>query len=183
MLQGRGAGWTNRTSAPRLQGETSATEGKPAGNGQTDDRSVAHRQGETEERSSNFWTFHFSNSLAEKGRTHAKTHRRGVRRAVKLDPVVLVFRAICPSPACRRRDWPCAGYSGLVIPGSGLLVCWSEPQTRECRQSLGRLLGRAAVIRAEYERIERIGSSQRGNTHIHRRRKIKAKPASISNSR
>jgi hypothetical protein len=30
-LQGRGAGWTNRTSAPRLQGETSATEGKPAG--------------------------------------------------------------------------------------------------------------------------------------------------------
>src|ERR1700693_6335049 len=125
---------------------------------------------------------HFSNSLAEKGRTHAKTHRRGVRRAVKLGPVVLVFRAICPSPACRRRGWPCPGYSGLVNPGSGLLVCWSEPQTRKCRQSLGRLLGRAAVIRAEYERIERIGSSQRGDTYIHRRGKIKAKPASISNS-
>jgi hypothetical protein len=69
--------------------------------------------------------------------------------------------------------WPCAGYSGLVNPDSGVLVCWSEPQTRKCRQSLGRLLGRAAVIRAEYERIERIGSSERGRINIDPRGKIK----------
>ena len=152
-------------------------------NGQTDDRSVAHRQGETEERSSNFWTFHFSNSLAKKGGTHAKAHRGGLRRAAKLGPGRLGVPGHLPLSCLSAEGWPCAGYSGLVNPGSGLLVCWSEPQTRKCRQSLGRLLGRAAVIRAEYERIERIGSSKRGDTYIHQRGKIKAKPASISNSR
>jgi hypothetical protein len=37
------------------------------------------------------------------------------------------------------------------------------------------MLGRAAVINAVYERIERIGSSQRNGTYTHRRRKIKGK--------
>jgi hypothetical protein len=45
-----------------------------------------------------FWTFHFFKQL---GRRAARTqnHRRGLRHAVQLDPVVLVFWAICPSLA------------------------------------------------------------------------------------
>jgi hypothetical protein len=40
------------------------------------------------------------------------------------------------------------------------------------------MLGRTAVINAVYERIEYIGSSQKGDTYIHRRRKIKDKSES-----
>ena len=104
-----------------------------------------------------FWTcFTFSNSSAE--RRHArKNHRRGLRHAVPFDPVVLVFWAICPlSRLVRRRGWPCAGYSGLVNPGSGVFVCWNKIPTHECRHSLSRLLGRAAVMVTRYERIERM---------------------------
>jgi hypothetical protein len=40
------------------------------------------------------------------------------------------------------------------------------------------MLGRTAVIDAVFERIECIGSSQKGETYIHRRRKIKEKSES-----
>src|SRR5262249_55431194 len=56
----------------------------------------------------------------------------------------------------RRRGWPCAVYSGLVNPSSGVFVCWNKISTHECSQSLGRLLGRAAVVVTRYERIERM---------------------------
>ena len=53
-----------------------------------------------------------------------------------------------------------AGYSGLKeSPSSGFIVACMEPLTHECSRSLGRLLGRAAVVSAIYERSERMGSS------------------------
>jgi hypothetical protein len=53
-----------------------------------------------------------------------------------------------------------AGYSGLkVSPSSGFFICCMEPKTHEYSQSLGRLLGRAAVVSAIIERIERMASS------------------------
>src|SRR5215470_4935056 len=86
---------------------------------------------------------------------------QGVCHAVQLDRVVLVFWAILPlSRLVRRRGWPCAGYSGFVNPSSGVFVCWNKISTHACRRSLGRLLGRAAVMVTRYERIERMGSSQ-----------------------
>jgi hypothetical protein len=53
-----------------------------------------------------------------------------------------------------------SGYSGLEpSPSSCFFVCCMAPQTHECSRSLGRLLGRAAVVGAINERIERMGSS------------------------
>jgi hypothetical protein len=52
-----------------------------------------------------------------------------------------------------------AGYSGLEPrPGSGLFADSPEPRTHEYSQSLGRLLGRAAVSSMN-ERCERMASS------------------------
>jgi hypothetical protein len=56
----------------------------------------------------------------------------------------------------RRRGWPCAGYSGLMNPSSRVFVGWNKISTHQYRQSLDRLLGRAAVVVTRYERIERI---------------------------
>jgi hypothetical protein len=121
-----------------------------------------------------FWAFHFVKQLARKAAC-TQNYRSGLRHAVQLNPVVLLFWAICSSLALfRRRGWPCAGYCGLVNPSSGVLVCWNNISTHECSQSLGRLLGRAAVVTTVYERIERIGSSQRGAIYIDRSGKIKA---------
>jgi len=54
---------------------------------------------------------------------------------------------------------PAAGYSGLRNPSCpGFFVCSAKP-THVHRQSLGREPGRAAVVGAKYERIERIGFS------------------------
>jgi len=41
-------------------------------------------------------------------------------------------------------------------PGSGVFVCWNKISTHECHRSLGRLLGRAAVMVTRYERIEHM---------------------------
>jgi hypothetical protein len=43
-----------------------------------------------------------------------------------------------------------------------------EPKTHECSRSLGRLLGRAAVVSAIFERIERIGSSTKEARLFHK---------------
>jgi hypothetical protein len=43
-----------------------------------------------------------------------------------------------------------------------------EPKTHESSQSLGRLLGRAAVVSAIIERIERIGSSTKEAALFHK---------------
>ena len=45
-----------------------------------------------------FWTFHFVKQLGRRAAC-TQNHRSGLRHAVKLDPVVLVFWAICPSLA------------------------------------------------------------------------------------
>jgi len=45
-----------------------------------------------------FWTFHFVKQLGRKAAC-TQNHRSGLRHAVELDPVVLVFWAICPSLA------------------------------------------------------------------------------------
>src|SRR5215831_3825584 len=107
-----------------------------------------------------FWTFHFVKQLGRKA-VWTQNHRSGLRHAVQLDRVVLVFWAILPlSRLVRRRGWPCAGYSGFVNPSSGVFVCWNKISTHASSRSLGRLLGRAAVMVTRYERIERMGSSQ-----------------------
>jgi hypothetical protein len=96
----------------------------------------------------------------------------------------LYTRAIAAS-CLSAEGWPCAGYSGPEISVSSVLVIssvsiiWSKPHTRKCSQSLGRMLGRPAVINAVYECIKRIGSSQSGDSYIHRRRKIKDKSAQV----
>ena len=91
-----------------------------------------------------------------KGRMHAKSPQwpapRGPTRFCRLG----VLGHVPLSRLVRRRGWPCAGYSGLVNPSSGVFVCWNKISAHECRQSLGRLLGRAAVIVTRYERIERM---------------------------
>src|SRR5262249_43545408 len=103
-----------------------------------------------------FWTFHFVKQLGRKAAC-TQNHRGGLRHAVQLDPLVLVFWAICPSLALfGGGDWPFAGYYGLANPGSGVFLCWNKISTHECSQSLGRLLGRAAVIVTRYGRIERM---------------------------
>jgi hypothetical protein len=87
---------------------------------------------------------------------HAKSPRwpapRGATRSCRLG----VLGHVPLSRLVRRRGWPCAGYSGLVNPSSGVFVCWNKISAHECRQSLGRLLGRAAVMVTRYERIERM---------------------------
>ena len=45
-----------------------------------------------------FWTFHFVKQLGRKAAC-TQNHRSGLRHSVQLDPVVLVFWAICPSLA------------------------------------------------------------------------------------
>jgi hypothetical protein len=45
-----------------------------------------------------FWTFHFVKQLGRKA-AYTQNHRSGLRHAVQLDSVVLVFWAICPSLA------------------------------------------------------------------------------------
>jgi hypothetical protein len=73
-----------------------------------------------------FWTFHFVKQLGRKAAC-TQNHRSGLRHAVKLDPDVLVFWAMCPSLALfGGGGWPCAGYSGLVNPSSGVFVCWNK---------------------------------------------------------
>ena len=113
-----------------------------------------------------FWTFHFVKQLpppyppphAGEGRegAHAKSPQwpapRGPTRSYRLD----VLGHLPLSRLVRRRGWPCAGYYGLVNPSSGVFVCWNRISAHECRQSLGRLLGRAAVMVTRYGRIERI---------------------------
>jgi hypothetical protein len=91
-----------------------------------------------------------------KGRMHAKSPQwpapRGPTRSCR--PGVLGHLPL--SRLVRRRGWPCAGYSGFVNPSSGVFVCWNKISTHECSQSLGRLVGRAAVVVTRYERIERM---------------------------
>src|SRR5258708_24100630 len=91
-----------------------------------------------------------------KGRMHAKSPQwpapRGPTRSCRLG----VLGHLPLSRLVRRRGWPCAGYYGLVNPSSGVFVCWNKISTHECSQSLGRLLGRAAVVVTRYERIERM---------------------------
>jgi hypothetical protein len=91
-----------------------------------------------------------------KGRMHAKSPQwpapRGPTRSCRLG----VLGHVPLSRLVRRRGWPCAGYSGLVNPSSRVFVCWNKISAHECRQSLGRLLGRAAVMVTRYERIERM---------------------------
>jgi hypothetical protein len=43
-----------------------------------------------------------------------------------------------------------------VNASSGVFICWNKISKHECRQSLDRLLGRAAVMVTGYERIERM---------------------------
>ncbi len=87
---------------------------------------------------------------------HAKSPQwpapRGPTRSCRLG----VLGHLPLSRLVRRRGWPCAGYYGLVNPSSGVFVCWNKISTHECSQSLGRLLGRAAVVVTRYERIERM---------------------------
>jgi hypothetical protein len=45
-----------------------------------------------------FWTFHFVKQLSRKAAC-TQNHRSGLRHADELDPVVLVFWAMCPSLA------------------------------------------------------------------------------------
>ena len=91
-----------------------------------------------------------------KGRMHAKSPQwpapLGPTRSCRLG----ILGHLPLSRLARRRGWPCAGYSGLVNPSSGVLVCWNKISTHECSQSLGRLLGRAAVMVTRYEHIERM---------------------------
>jgi hypothetical protein len=49
-------------------------------------------------------------------------------------------------------------------------------------RSLDRIIGRAVVMNAQYERSERMGSSQKAYTYIERREKIKNKPRAASDS-
>src|SRR5260370_36714561 len=83
----------------------------------------------------------------------------------------------------RRRGWPCAGYSGLVNPSSGVFVCWNKISMHEYRQSLGRLLGRAAVMVTRYERIERMVPHRAAMFIVVSAVKIKAIVSSFGDSR
>jgi len=105
-----------------------------------------------------FWTcFTFSNSSAERPYARKKKSPpwpppRGPARSCRFG----VLGHVPLSRLVRRRGWRFAGYSGLVNPGSGVFVCWNKIPTHECRHSLSRLLGRAAVMVTRYERIERM---------------------------
>ena len=77
---------------------------------------------------------------------------RGPTRSCRLG----VLGHVPLSRLVRRRGCPCAGYLGLVNPSSGVFVCWNKISTHGCSQSLGRLLGRAAVVVMRYERIKRM---------------------------
>jgi hypothetical protein len=94
-LRGR---WSRlRVSNPSLPLRVSRRE-----NGQTDDRSVAHRQGETEERSSNFWTFTFQTAWPKKAtRTQKLT---AAAYAARLNSVL--------------SSW-CSGPSAPLLPVGG----------------------------------------------------------------
>ena len=91
-----------------------------------------------------------------KGRMHAKSPQWPAPRGPTPFCRLGVLGHLPLSRLVRRRGWPCAGYSGFVNPSSGVFVCWNKIPTHECRHSLSRLLGRAAVMVTRYERIERM---------------------------
>jgi hypothetical protein len=66
-----------------------------------------------------------------KGRMHAKSPQWpmpcGTTRSCRLG----VLGHVPLSRLVRRRDWPCAGYSGLINPGSGVFVCWNRISAHE----------------------------------------------------
>ena len=64
-----------------------------------DGHSAAHRTAGQPYMPVQFWTFHFVKQLGRKAAC-TQNHRSGLRHAVQLDPVVLVFWAMCPSLAC-----------------------------------------------------------------------------------
>ena len=73
--------------------------------------------------------------------------------------IIWAFSALLPLLA-EGFSGPSAGYSGLRNPSCpGFFICSAKPTTHVHRQSLGREPGRAAVVRAIYERIESIGFS------------------------
>jgi hypothetical protein len=67
-------------------------------------------------------------------------------------------------------------------PGSGVFVCWNKISTHECHRSLGRLLGRAAVMVTRYERIERMVPHRAAMFVVIGAAKIKAIESSFGDS-
>ena len=130
-----------------------------------------------------FWTFHFFKQLGRRATRTQKSPQwpapRGPTRSCRLG----VLGHLPLSRLVRRRGWPCAGYSGLVNPSSGVFVCWNKISTHACRQSLGRLLGRAVVIVTRYERIERMVPHRAAKFVVIGAVKIKAIVSSFGDSR
>ena len=104
---------------------------------------------------------------------------RGPARSCRLG----VLGHVPLSRLVRRRGWPCAGYCGLINPSSGVFVCWNKVSTHACHRSLGRLLGRAAVIVTRYERIERMVPHRAAMFVVIGAVKIKAIVSSFDDSR
>jgi hypothetical protein len=118
-----------------------------------------------------------------KGRMHATSPQwaapRGPTRSCRLG----ILGHLPLSRLVRRRGWPCAGYSGLMNPSSRVFVCWNKISTHQYRQSLDRLLGRAAVMVTRYERIERIVPHRVAVFIVVKASKIKAKALSFVDRR
>jgi hypothetical protein len=70
-----------------------------------------------------------------------------------------------------------------VNPSSGVFICWNKISTHQYRQSLDRLLGRAAVMVARYERIKRMVPHRVAVSIVVKASKIKAKSLSFVDRR
>jgi hypothetical protein len=129
-----------------------------------------------------FWTFHFSNSSAE--RPHARkitaagcaTRSNSILSSWYSGPSAPLSPRSAEGLALRR-------YSGPVNPSSGAFVCWNKISTHQYRQSLDRLLGRAAVMVTRYERIKRMVPHRVPSFIIVKASKIKAKALSFGDRR
>jgi hypothetical protein len=82
-----------------------------------------------------------------------------------------------PSPAFRRRGWPCAGYFDPANPVTDSSVFCLGVHASKCPRSNDRMIGRTLVMNMQYKPSERMDLLTVERTYIQRRKKIKNKLA------